>query len=355
MNDQPGERQEQLNQWARTQLQHLHAHSSPQSLTLEPLVGDAGCRRYYRLNTEPSLLAVDAPPDVENAHRFKELADYLRRHHIAVPNVAAVDSERGFLLLEDFGDRLLLHALRQQPESATALYGESLMQLLALQQTPASDVLPAYDQPRLRRELDLFDQWFLKELLDYDLSDSERTMLDQLFAQLEASALEQPRVAVHRDYHSRNLLIRPDGCMGIVDFQDAVWGPITYDLASLLKDCYIRWPADQVRQWALGYGNMAAGIGLLEGITEEQFLRWFDWMGLQRHLKVLGIFGRLALRDQKPRYLDNLALVIRYVLEVAARYPELADFRYWFEHSVLPHARAQSWYRDYRQAGDEAA
>lgn len=355
MTDQHTARRESLQSWARAQLAELHPDGSPQALDLTPLAGDAGFRRYYRLNTEPSMLAVDAPPERENASRFAELSQHLLNHHIAVPKVASVDPENGFLLLEDLGDRLLHRALRQQPEAATALYGEALMQLLALQQTPKTALFPPYDQPFLRRELNLFPEWFLAELLGQPATEEDWRVLSGLFEQLEQSALEQPQVAMHRDYHSRNLLIRPDGCMSIVDFQDAVWGPITYDLVSLLRDCYIRWPADQVQQWALGYGNMACGIGLLEGVTESQFLKWFDWMGLQRHIKVLGIFSRLALRDNKPGYLEHLPLVIRYILEVASRYPELNDFRYWFEHRVLPAAQAQGWYRDYRQAGEAAA
>ncbi len=352
MTDQHAARQDQLEHWARAQLADLHAHSSPEMVSFTPLNGDAGFRRYYRLNTEPSLLAVDAPPPLENAGRFAELSQHLLNHHIAVPKVASVDPDNGFLLLEDFGDRLLHRALRQQPESATALYGEALMQLLALQQTPGSEHFPPYDQAFLRRELNLFVEWFLEGMLGMNLSPEDQALLEGVFDRLEQSALEQPQVAVHRDYHSRNLLIRPDGCMSIVDFQDAVWGPITYDLASLLRDCYIRWPADQIRQWALGYGNMASGIGLLEDVTESQFMQWFDWMGLQRHLKVLGIFSRLALRDDKPQYLKDLPLVIRYILEVCSHYPELADFRYWFEHTVLPKAQSQAWYQDYRLAGE---
>ncbi|WP_347332056.1 aminoglycoside phosphotransferase family protein [Marinimicrobium locisalis] len=354
MTDQHTARRESLQSWARAQLAELHPDGSPQALELAPLAGDAGFRRYYRLNTEPPMLAVDAPPERENASRFAELSQHLLNHHIAVPKVASVDPENGFLLLEDFGDRLLYRALSQQPESATALYGEALMQLLALQQTPKAALFPPYDQALLRREMNLFPEWFLGELLEQPATEQEQQMLTDLFGQLEQSAQEQPQVAVHRDYHSRNLLIRPDGCMSIVDFQDAVWGPITYDLVSLLRDCYIRWPADQVQQWALGYGNLASGIGLLEGVSESQFLQWFDWMGLQRHIKVLGIFARLALRDDKPGYLEHLPLVIRYILEVTSRYPELADFRHWFEHRVLPRAQAQSWYRDYRQAGETA-
>ncbi|MGD8175712.1 aminoglycoside phosphotransferase family protein [Marinimicrobium sp. ARAG 43.8] len=355
MTDLQSARQEQLEHWAQTRLAALCSHQATETLALTPLAGDAGFRRYYRLNTEPSLLAVDAPPPRENAGRFAELSQHLLNHHIAVPKVASVDPDNGFLLLEDLGDRLLYHALRQQPDSATALYGEALMQLLALQQTPRGELFPPFDQAFLRRELTIFKEWFLTEMLGLDLSEEEAASLTSLFERLEASALEQPQVAMHRDYHSRNLLIRPDGCMSIVDFQDAVWGPITYDLVSLLRDCYIRWPASQIQQWALGYGNMACGIGLLQDVTEEQFLQWFDWMGLQRHLKVLGIFSRLSLRDGKDQYLEHLPLVIRYILEVSSQYPELAEFRYWFEHTVMPAVQEKPWYQDYRQAGEIAA
>src|SRR5690606_7785452 len=201
----------------------------------------------------------------------------------------------------------------------------------------------AYDRTALGGELTLFNDWFVTELLHHPLSDDELRLIKKAFALLEDSALEQPQVLVHRDYHSRNLLVRADGRLGVVDFQDAVWGPITYDLVSRLRDCYLRWAPEQVRQWAIGYGNMAAEAGLLSAVDELQYLRWFDWMGLQRHLKVLGIFTRLALRDGKARYLDDLPLVIRYVLEAARPYPELDEFRHWFEHLILPLAQHQEW------------
>lgn len=343
-------RREQLAQWARERVSELHA--APQTLSLTALAGDAGSRRYYRLNTEPPILAVDAPDQEEGTDRFARLSAHLLSHHIAVPKVIAHSAGEGFMLVEDLGDRLLYGALSRDPDTATALYGEALLQLLALQQVPHDPLYPDYNRARLYDELALFPEWFLGELLGLEPDPRETALIERCFERLIDSALEQPAVAVHRDYHSRNLMIRPDGCMSAVDFQDAVWGPVTYDLVSLLRDCYLRWPADQVRQWALGYGNLASGVGLLEGVTETQFLRWFDWMGLQRHIKVLGIFARLARRDNKPAYLDHLPLVIRYVLEVAGQYEELAEFRHWFEHRVLPAARAQRWYRDYRTAGE---
>lgn len=349
------ERKERLGDWVRRQLQQLHAETPLTNLELTPLAGDAGFRHYYRINTQPPLLAVNAPPESEDSRQFVQLAQYLRPMGIGVPAVAAADCEQGFLLIEDFGDQLLQQKLEDSPSAATALYGEALMQLLALQQSPdQSALIPRYDRQALGREMHLFTQWFTGELLNYSLSTDEQQLIASTFQQLEDSALEQPQVLVHRDFHSRNLLLRPDGALGVVDFQDAVWGPITYDLVSLLRDCYLRWPAEQVQKWVLGYGNMAADAGLLPEVDQSQYLRWFDWMGLQRHLKVLGIFARLALRDGKTRYLNDLPLVIRYLLEALAPYPELNDFRQWFEDKLLPLAQQQDWYQDYRTAGDRA-
>lgn len=349
------ERKELLDDWVRRQLQQLHAESFATNLELTPLTGDAGFRRYYRVNTRPKMLAVDAPPTNENSRQFVELAKYLRPRGIGVPAVAAADCDQGFLLIEDFGDQLLQHELETSPSAATGLYGEALMQLLTLQQSPDQGALiPRYDRQTLGREMRLFTDWFTGQLLNYALTTEEQQLVTDTFQQLEDSALEQPQVLVHRDFHSRNLLLRPDGALGVVDFQDALWGPITYDLVSLLRDCYLRWPAEQVQQWALGYGNMAADAGLLPDVDQDEYLRWFDWMGMQRHLKVLGLFARLALRDGKTRYLNDLPLVIRYLLEAAAPYPELKTFSQWFERQLLPLAAQQGWYRDYRTAGDRA-
>ena len=338
------------------------------AVRLVPLAGDAGCRRYFRLETEcdngqqqgigqgvggcPHLLAVDAPPQKENSHAFVALGRYLRDNGIHTPEVIAADTERGFLLLEDFGDNLLQQALN--PDSVELLYGESLMTLLRLQQCQQPPALvAAYDRDFLRSELNLFDRWFVDALLCCALDANEKQLLDNTFKLLEASALAQPQVLVHRDYHSRNLLVTEGGAPGVVDFQGALIGPITYDLVSLLRDCYVRWPREDVRRWALAYGNMALEVGVLPSVSEREFLQWFDWMGLQRHIKVLGIFSRLALRDGKQAYLQDLPLVIRYVLEVAEEYPLLAEFVVWFKRRLLPKILEQGWYRDYQTAGED--
>lgn len=345
---------DELRQWVDAQWPHL----SLNDFTLRPdfhtagmvapewqaLAGDAGFRRYFRLASEPQLLAVLSPPATEPNEVFLKLARHLRRHGVLTPAVAAVDLERGFFLLEDFGPNLLLSQLHD--DSVEGLYAEAMHCLLRMQQCPTEGLdLPPYDRERLRREMELFSEWFAPRLLGYELSAEERAMLDRWFTRLENSALEQPQVFVHRDYHSRNLVYRPGGPPGVIDFQDAVTGPVTYDLVSLLRDCYIRWPDARVRRWAMSYANIGMESGVLPQVSEERFMRWFDWMGLQRHIKVLGIFARLSLRDGKHGYLNDLPLVIRYTLEVARRYEEGEEFADWFAAKLQPRIERQSWWR----------
>lgn len=334
----------------------LTPDSSDNLRSLVSLGSDAGFRRYYRLHPALDLpaLAVDAPPETEDTPLFIELARYFRSHGINTPNVIAADSQEGFLLVEDFGDRLLHADLT--PDTANGLYGEALMTLLSIQQcTDIPQQLPVYDQAMLRRELSIFTEWFVEKLLKYIPAEPEQQMLEKVFAALEDSAMEQPQLLVHRDFHSRNLMLCTSGALGVIDFQGAVRGPFSYDLVSLLRDCYIRWPAEDVRRWALSYGNMAMDVGIIGPIDESTYLRHFDWMGLQRHIKVLGIFARLHLRDHKHHYLADLPLVIRYVLEVVQEYPELTPLGDWFKQQLLPLAQQQSWYTNYRVAGDHAA
>ncbi|GAB3109347.1 phosphotransferase [Pseudomaricurvus hydrocarbonicus] len=352
---------QELLEWAGQQLAKVSSSVSL-PLSMQALDGDAGFRHYFRLNTQPTLLAVFAPPEEEDSHAFVAISRYLREQGVNTPEIVAADFGRGFLLVEDFGDRLFYQEMITDPGQAGKLYGEAMMSLMRLQQCPVVTIpaaegdgmhtLPHYTQARLREEMSLFHQWFIPQLLGYSLSDDERSLLDSLYLQLEGAALQQPQVWVHRDYHSRNLIVCPDQPPGVIDFQDAVRGPITYDLVSLLRDCYLRWPTKQVREWALAYGDMAVDSGLMAPVTQKGFLRWFDWMGLQRHLKVLGIFARLWLRDGKAGYLKDLPLVIRYTLEVAEGYPEFADFTYWFREKLLPLCEQQDWYNDYQTAGE---
>jgi aminoglycoside/choline kinase family phosphotransferase len=343
----PHEREQQLSIWVANQL-----CSAPSTIALKPIASDAGFRRYFRFAAPSQWLAVDAPPQTEDSHQFVALARYLNEYKVNTPKILAVNETLGFLLVEDFGDELLHRQLT--PATADKLYREAFASLISLASCPDQPALiPRYNLELLRRELNIFSEWFVGALLGHPLNVTETAMLDKLFSALEQSALQQPQCLVHRDFHSRNLLIRNDNSLGVIDFQGALWGGCTYDLVSLLRDCYIRWPAAQVTAWALEYRKTAINSGLLDAnIDEQTYLCWFDWLGLQRHIKVLGIFARLNLRDGKPHYLKDLPLVIRYTLEVAQAYPELKPFADWFRAKLLPLAEQQAWYSDYRYAGD---
>lgn len=336
-----------LSAWVR---RYMPGEITGGELRLNPVSGDAGFREYYRVNSEPSLIAAFAPPAHENNEGFVAISLALAEAGVHSPRIYAVDYQAGFILQEDFGDKLYQQQLNQQ--SVVGLYEKAENTLLKIQQVKADEkVFPPYDSARLGEEMSLFPEWFVGRLLGYRLADSEMEMLDGLFAQLIASALEQPRVVVHRDFHSRNLLDLPGDDVGVIDFQDAVIGPCTYDLVSLLRDCYVRWPESLVRDRVGAYYRKAQAAGVLPGnIDKQQYQRWFDLMGLQRHIKVLGIFARLYLRDGKPGYLNDLPLVLRYTLEVARSHDESAGFCDWFEKVLAPFLSKQDWYRDWRQA-----
>ena len=290
---------------------------------------------------------MDAPPTTEKNEAFLAIRDLLANAGVRVPAVVAADLGRGYLILEDLGNRLLLAEL--EAGTADTQYRCAMDVLLNMAEVDANTIhLECYDGALLAEELGRFPEWFAEALLGQVLEDGERILLQACFDRLIASALEQPRVLVHRDFHSRNLMPQADGSLGVIDFQDAVLGPVVYDLASLLRDCYIQWPRSQVECWALAYRDQLAARGLPGGnVDDATFLRWFDLIGLQRHIKVLGTFARLYLRDGKPGYLDDLPLVTRYVLETAARYaksePEIAAFCRWFERKLSPVIARQSW------------
>ena len=326
-------------------------------LQLSPVTGDAGFRRYFRSNTEPSFIAALAPPEHEDNQAFINIATAMAAGGIHVPKIFAVDYERGFLLQEDLGETLYLDVLNNDTQDK--LYDQAEATLLQIQSLPVDNALfPAYDAALLQRELALFAEWFVGGLLGAELDAPAQGLLDKLFTTLLDNAAEQPQVVVHRDYHSRNLLQLDDG-VGVIDFQDAVFGPLSYDLVSLLRDCYIRWPTSLVIQRVEGFRRkllaQAAARGEEECLPDrETFQRWFDLMGLQRHLKVLGIFARLALRDGKARYLNDLPLVLRYVLEVAQLYPETQGFYTWFMAYLQPKLSTQQWYQPWQIAGEQA-
>ncbi|MFZ5654027.1 MAG: aminoglycoside phosphotransferase family protein [Pseudomonadota bacterium] len=320
--------------------------SVPRPLELRPLPGDAGFRRYFRLVGSPSLIATHAPPAHEDSQAFVAKGLALAGAGVRVPRIYAVDYRCGFLLQEDLGSDLMADALRRG--AAPACYRRALETLASIQRVPPDPgCFPAYDAALLEGELALFPQWFIGELLGIALCDEERRLLGGTWATLVESARQQPQVVVHRDFHSRNLLLTGSRGLGVVDFQDAVIGPVTYDLVSLLRDCYHRLDEADLDRYLTGYLD-AAGV---PAAARPQWRVWFDLMGLQRHLKVLGIFARLWLRDGKARYLDDLPLVIRYVLEVARHHAATREFAAWFQRRLLPAAGGQPWYRDWRTAG----
>ena len=319
------------------------------SLQLKPLAGDAGFRCYYRLNTSPSLIAVDSPPSKEKNPEFIKISLFLQSREVRTPTIYAVNFQKGYMLLEDLGKRLFQDQLSADNQSA--LYHEAESVLLQIQNCPADASLFAhFDREKLLEQLTLFERWFVSELLELRISKDDKAMLNKLFELLIDNALQQPQVLVHTDYHCRNLMLTDTEQLGVIDFQDAMCGPITYDLVSLLKDCYVCWPREWVEERALNYKRrleVEQGHSLGDN---RQFLRWFDLTGLQRHIKVLGIFARLALRDNKVAYLNDIPLVVRYCLEVVDTYPQGAQFSLWFRESIMPALSNQNWYKDHQDA-----
>jgi N-acetylmuramate 1-kinase len=295
---------------------------------IESASADASFRRYFRVTRgADTYIVMDAPPDKENVAPFISVARTLAGMNLNVPIVLARDEPCGFLLLSDLGSRQYLDELKAMRE-VDRLYADALTALVIMQTAGDGAVrgLAQYDRALLLKEMDLLPEWFLGKHLGMTLGDADRAMLGRLFETLVSAALAQPAAFVHRDYHSRNLLVCAQGNPGILDFQDAVHGPVTYDAVSLLKDCYITWPPTRVRGWLLDYREqlMAAGFALPGDAAD--FIRWFDLMGLQRHIKVLGIFARLFYRDGKWGYLKDLPRVLDYTRAAAAAYPETAEF-----------------------------
>lgn len=292
--------------------------------TLRAASSDASFRRYFRVDTPAggTAIVMDAPPPQEDVRPFIHVAEIFGQTGVTVPQVLAADPERGFLLLSDLGTTTYLHQLNG--DTAHKLYLDAIDALVQLQSQSQPDLLPEYDRALLLRELQLFPEWYLGRHLGATLTAPQETELNKVFDVLLANNLAQPQVFVHRDYHSRNLMVLPEGNPGILDFQDAVYGPITYDLVSLLRDAYIEWDEEMVLDWAIRYWEKARRAGLPVNPDVDSFYRDFEFMGLQRHLKVLGIFARLNYRDGKDAYLKDLPLVREYVLKTARRYRELA-------------------------------
>jgi len=320
-----------LKQWLEDELEFGN-------YSLLPASSDASFRRYFRLSHDgSSFIIMDAPPEKENTRAFVTVARLLLDAGVNVPEILQESPDLGFLLLSDLGSRLYLDDLNEM--TVERLYGDAMAALAAIQAcTPTNGVLPEYDHTLLMREMALFRDWLVGTHLGIRLNEAQSALLERSFALLAENALGQPRVCVHRDYHSRNLMVTRRNSPGILDFQDAVIGPVTYDLVSLLRDCYIAWPPARVEAWALGYQELALQSGILreEHGDPVQFLRWFDLMGVQRHLKAAGIFARLNHRDGKPGYLNDVPRTLDYVVDVARRYGEIASLGEFIESEVLP-------------------
>ena len=289
---------------------------------IAPASADASFRRYFRItNAESTYIIMDAPPEKEDCKPFIRIATILFDFGLNVPQILKQDLEQGFLLLNDLGTTVFLSELNNN--SVDDMYTSAMNSLLQLQKNQTPD-LPAYDETLLSNELALFPEWYLQKHLGITLNTQQTEILNHSFELLIKNALAQPQVCVHRDYHSRNLMVNKDkpDYPGVIDFQDAVIGAVTYDLVSLLKDCYISWPREKVEEWVKYFYSEAESSGIISDVSFDEFLRWFDLMGLQRHLKVAGIFSRLYHRDGKDGYLNDIPLTMDYIYDVLKRYPE---------------------------------
>lgn len=294
--------------------------------------GDASFRRYFRITTATDrFIFMDAPPEKEDSAPFVDISRFLLQHGVSVPRVVAVSLQHGHLLLDDFGDQTFLAALKAG-SSSQELYQEAVAVLLKIQESPVDGSCVAhgrpYDQQLLAREFALFTDWYVEGICKKSISAADRKLFSDVFARMMDHLLAIPAILVHRDYHCRNLMWQPEKSgqsrVGVLDFQDAVMGPITYDLASLLRDCYVAWDGD-FRQMVCKQWLQGASDRLGYAPNSKEFKKDFDWMALQRNLKAIGIFGRLSLRDGKHGYLEDIPRTFSYLHETLPDYPELAD------------------------------
>ena len=308
-------RQQQLETWLSTALQSVE-------FTLTTASADASFRRYFRVHVaNKTLIAMDAPPTHESCAPFVQVAQLLAEAGLNAPKVLAQDLAQGFLLLSDLGDDTYLSKLNT--ETAPELYKNATDALIKMQGISVTGILPNYDAATLSREMQLFPDWYVAQHLKASLTPEQQVVLNNTFKLLNENILAQGQVFVHRDYHSRNLMLTTENNPGILDFQDAVYGAISYDLVSLLKDAYIGWDEEQVIDWAVRYWQPAKKAGLPIPDDFSEFYRDFEWMGAQRHIKVLGIFARLSHRDGKHSYLNDMPIVMAYLRKVCERYVEL--------------------------------
>jgi aminoglycoside/choline kinase family phosphotransferase len=327
-NSAPSDREILLKDWL--------ASISDQTLgNIQPASADASFRRYFRVTGESdgkTYIVMDAPPDKEDCKPFIHVTKLLRDAGVNAPEIIKDNIEQGFLLLSDLGNEIYLDHLTN--EKADILYAEAISALILMQKIENN--LPQYNAQRLRDEMNLFEPWYLNKHLNVHLNETQKKDLESIYDLLIKNAIEQPQVFVHRDYHSRNLMLLDENNPGVIDYQDAVIGPITYDLVSLLKDCYIEWPENKIEEWIDSYLLECSKEGNRK-FSKKEFIRWFDLMGVQRHLKVLGIFSRLNYRDGKKQYLDDLPLTLKYVVNACRKYKELESLRRLMEQLVLSH------------------
>ena len=297
--------------------------------TIVPASADASFRRYFRIHKGPeTYIAMDAPPDKEDVRPFIKVAELLHAAGVHVPQVVSQNLEQGYLLLTDLGSQTFLDVMDEN--NADALFSGAIDALIKWQLASRPDVLPSYDEALLRRELGLFPDWYVAKHLKMTLTDAQQAVLEQMFSLIVRHNLAQTRVFVHRDYMPRNLMVSTPN-PGVLDFQDAVYGPISYDVASLFRDAFISWPESRVIDWVVRYWQRARAAGLPVPEDFAQFYQDVEWMGLQRHLKVLGIFARINYRDGKPKYLADTPRFVQYVRQVGERYDELRPLMKLFD------------------------
>ena len=318
-------RKQQLHTW-------INQNTNFECNSLEIVSGDASFRRYFRfVCNQHSIIAVDAPPANEDASQFIAVAQRYREEGLQVPTIYAYDLEQGFYIQQDFGNRLFSDFLTA--ESCDQLYLKALANIPLIQSCLSTDKgpLPVFNGAFIDRELSIFTDWLLDKYLQLRLTDAEENMLSQVFDAVKNSCLIQPSVGMHRDYHSRNLMLLGDDEIGVIDFQDAVVGPITYDAVSLLRDSYQNWPPEKVQQWLQNWH-----AEYYAQYPWSEFKMWFDCVGMQRHIKIAGIFARLYIRDNKPGFLSDIPHTLQYLLDEASQYPEYSEFTDFVRERVLP-------------------
>jgi len=322
------ERFESIQAWLKETLE-------TSDFTLKPASEDASFRYYYRVALDNNtFIVMDAPPDQEDCKPFIRVSNILLGCNVNVPTIHSMDLEQGFLLLSDFGDDHYLNKLSNL--TANNLYSDAIQSILSMQISSDTEGLSNYNEALLRREMSLFTDWLLDKHLGIALNTDQTKAMDSLFDLLVTNALEQPQAFVHRDFHSRNLMLTKEKNPGVIDFQDAVVGPITYDLVSLLKDCYIKWSKNEINGWVNFYLDELAMHDSKLDINRVQFQRWFDLMGVQRHLKASGIFARLSRRDDKHGFLKDIPRTLSYIVDLRSTYEELLPLCQFIETSILP-------------------